>query len=625
MVSRILFGLLFLILSLNCAVCLPEQGVWTKVLNNKDNYFAIWKSMYNNSLVSVNIECQSTGELTLGIGWVFRMTQCGEEYIGGDSLQRATIYFRSPEIDQFGLGYKQVKYQRSTGTEVRGISGMTKYKCTNGKAIMLKDESTVSFDERPTINVKDAGNQVVTNASTDDKNFSKLTTSVPGTSPPPKAKVTENSKTRRKRAAAVQAKPKTGKTTAKPATDPKKTTKATPHLNPAEPHDPSHVAKTWEDGLYMFVLHIEQLEEKDFSAKVTVWMKANYGYLSAMEWPLLPFYGVMCGIYVIFGVIWLFLSACNWRDLLRIQFWIGGVIILGMLEKAVFYAEYQTINSTGQSVRGAVVFAEIVSCGKRTLARMLVVIVSLGFGIVKPRLGPMLHRVIGMGALYFILGSVEACLRTLRPKSDPSNQALLASIPLAVLDSAICWWVFTSLVQTTRTLRLRRNVVKLSLYRHFTNTLIFAILASVAFMIWSIKEHKFANCLTDWKEIWVDDAYWHMLFSIILMVIMILWRPTNNNQRYAFSPLQDAADEEDEEPMLNDAFDGMKMRGMKGQANGSPKPREGKPKDAKAKVEDDLKWIEDNIPSSVADSALPSLLDSDEEIMTTKFEMSKME
>jgi hypothetical protein len=34
-------------------------------------------------------------------------------------------------------------------------------------------------------------------------------------------------------------------------------------------------------------------------------------------------------------------------------------------------------------VKGAAVFAELVSCLKRTLARMLIVIVSLGFGIVK--------------------------------------------------------------------------------------------------------------------------------------------------------------------------------------------------------------------------------------------------
>ena len=53
------------------------------------------------------------------------------------------------------------------------------------------------------------------------------------------------------------------------------------------------------------------------------------------------------------------------------------------LFQATFYAEYQSINSTGVSVKGAILLAELVSCGKRTLARMLVIIVSLGFGIVK--------------------------------------------------------------------------------------------------------------------------------------------------------------------------------------------------------------------------------------------------
>ena len=91
----------------------------------------------------------------------------------------------------------------------------------------------------------------------------------------------------------------------------------------------------------------------------------------------------MCIVYVIFGIIWLTVSFLQWRDLLRIQFWIGGVILLGMLEKAVFYAEYQTTNSSGVPIRGVVVLAEWVSCAKRTLARMLVIIVSLGFGIVK--------------------------------------------------------------------------------------------------------------------------------------------------------------------------------------------------------------------------------------------------
>lgn len=56
---------------------------------------------------------------------------------------------------------------------------------------------------------------------------------------------------------------------------------------------------------------------------------------------------VMCIVYVLMAMLWLVLSACYWRDLLRIQFWIGGVIFLGMLEKAVYYAESQSIRYDG--------------------------------------------------------------------------------------------------------------------------------------------------------------------------------------------------------------------------------------------------------------------------------------
>lgn len=44
---------------------------------------------------------------------------------------------------------------------------------------------------------------------------------------------------------------------------------------------------TW-DGLYIFMLSIEQPEQKDFKASVHVEIKAPYGYLSAVDWPLLP-------------------------------------------------------------------------------------------------------------------------------------------------------------------------------------------------------------------------------------------------------------------------------------------------------------------------------------------------
>ncbi|XP_075225585.1 transmembrane protein 87A [Lycorma delicatula] len=378
---------------------------------------------------------------------------------------------------------------------------------------------------------------------------------------------------------------------------------------------------TQKDGSYTFMLTINsKTPGENFVAKVHIEMFGKHGYLSAADWPLLPFYGAMCLGYFVMGSAWLIVSFLQWRDLLRIQFWIGGVILLGMLEKAMFYAEYQSINTTGQPVPSAMLVAELVSCGKRTLARMLVIIVSLGFGIVKPRLGAMLHRVVGTGILYFILSAFEAYVQIMRPKDDKANPQVIANIPVAVLDSAICWWIFTSLVQTTRTLRLRRNLVKLNLYRLFTTTLIFAVFSSVVFMLYSMKFHHFSLCASNWNELWVDEAYWRLLFSVILLVIMILWRPTNNNQRYAFTPLLDAPeddDDEEEEQFINNAY-GVKMRAP---VSGSNSPKQ---KLSTNSAEEDLKWVEENIPSSLADTALP-ILDSDEEIMNTRFEISKMQ
>nr|XP_015218474.1 PREDICTED: transmembrane protein 87B isoform X1 [Lepisosteus oculatus] len=378
------------------------------------------------------------------------------------------------------------------------------------------------------------------------------------------------------------------------------------------------IVTAWRDGPYLLVVSFKTYDGKaNWNLSVQVTMKGSHGYISVTEWPLMIFYMVMCIIYILYGVLWFLWSACYWKDLLRIQFWIAAVIFLGMLEKAVFCAEYQNTNIVGSASQGLLIFAELISALKRTLARLLVIIVSLGYGIVKPRLGTVMHRVVGLGVLYFIFAAVEGVLRITGAKD--SDLALLASIPLALLDSGLCWWIFVSLAQTLKTLKLRRNPVKLSLYRHFTNTLIFAIIASIIFMIWTTKKFRLADCQSDWRELWVDEAFWRFLFSIMLLVIMFLWRPSANNQRYAFTPLMDDSDDEEiEEFLLSDNLaDGIKQRSSKTESNGTSNPV--------AHPDEDLRWVEENIPSSLSDVALPVLLDSDEEIMTTKYEMSKME
>lgn len=389
------------------------------------------------------------------------------------------------------------------------------------------------------------------------------------------------------------------------------------HNNMMDLQPENTITTTDRNAMFLLIVGISFADD-DSSADLQINFRGPKGYLAATEYPLLDFYLVMCIVYTSFALIWLVFSALNYKDLLRIQFWIGGVIFIGMIEKAVKFAEYDSVNKTGNSIGGAEKFAEAISAFKRAAARMLVIIVSMGFGVIKPRLGPMLHRIIGVGALFFILASIEAFIRVDAAVTDVGNRALIfTQIPLAILDSIICWWIFVNLLSTMKTLRLRRNVIKLALYRNFANIIIFMVLASVIFILWDINEHRSQSCLKAWDDMWLRDAFWHILFSIILFSIMVLWRPSAMNQRYAYSPLVDGdSEDEEDEPQVKSFHDTVKRRGER---------KKSETVDPDEKMEEDLKWIDENIPETVADAAIPTMLDSDEDVVDTKYEISKMQ
>ncbi|XP_071337080.1 transmembrane protein 87A isoform X1 [Trachinotus anak] len=552
------WGILFVVLlsTVNAVVAAPETGLWIITVVNTSRPLLLKKSMYKDT--DIELKVLSFGcpeELAFTIHWYLKYYPCHNEFNNIEEMYERTPLSRGESLDPNPLGQGEyIEHKHSPRTCINGMHSFP----------MLKKAKA---DPRPVL-------PPVEGRLPDENDTRWLTEEYDSSSSV-----------------------KNGSVNIKD------------HI----------IATTWKDGPYLLVVKIvSNKPDANWNLTVSVVMKGSHGFISITEWPLMIFYMVMCIMYILYALLWFVWAACYWKDLLRIQFWIAGVIFLGMVEKAVFCAEYENTNAVGSASSGLLIFAELVSALKRTLARLLVIIVSLGYGIVKPRLGTVMHRVVGLGILYFGFASIEGVLRITGAKD--SDLALLANIPLALLDSSLCWWIFVSLAQTIKTLKLRKNPVKLSLYRHFTNTLIFAVIASIIFMGWTAKKFRLADCQSDWIELWVEDAFWRFLFSIILLVIMFLWRPSANNQRYAFTPLIDDSDDEEIEEFIasSNLADGIKLRSTKNETNGTVKPAETNP-------DEDLKWVEDNIPSSLTDVALPVLLDSDEEIMTTKYEMSKLE
>lgn len=141
----------------------------------------------------------------------------------------------------------------------------------------------------------------------------------------------------------------------------KKTRRATDETNTDGKKTPLQAAittqtdkalRTWADGYYIIEISpprvIPDTDRPELDIDVVVNMKNRYGgYISADEHPALVFYAVMCGIYALFIVLWSIWCAFYWRELLKIQFWIGGVIAIGLIEKIAFLVEYNTVNQYG--------------------------------------------------------------------------------------------------------------------------------------------------------------------------------------------------------------------------------------------------------------------------------------
>ena len=360
-----------------------------------------------------------------------------------------------------------------------------------------------------------------------------------------------------------------------------------------------------------------QKEIKEFSLSYTLEMRNWYGYLNLVDYPSLIFYGVMVGVYTILGIVWIILLAISYKDLLRLQLWIALVIFLGMLEKAFFVAMYSTVNQTGVHVenRPLYIIAELISSGKKSLARMLLIIVSLGYGTVKPTLGGQMNKVIAVGAIYGVFSFLDGITRAYSLTDDTGDNAeYFTMIPIVIIDTIILYWTITAIKDTRHVLRLRRNAIKLSFYNHLIYAIAIAIVLGIIFMLWSIIYLKSSACLKNWKELWFDDAFWHILFTFLLVVIMILWRPSTNPERLFYSVMYEEDDFDEPEQGPNDNFGDIKLRKVDSEPKGM----------LATKVEDDLKWAEENLPTSAIDTLLPLIGDSDEEVMTTKFEQSKM-
>lgn len=303
-------------------------------------------------------------------------------------------------------------------------------------------------------------------------------------------------------------------------------------------------------GMYnLYFIHCDpRLKEVVVEGK-TVW-KNPTGYLPGRMAPLMKFYGFMSLAFVLLGIFWFSQYARFWREVLPLQNCITLVITLGMFEMALWYFDYAEFNESGARPTGITLWAVTFGTVKRTVARLIILIVSMGYGVVRPTLGGLTSKVMLLGATFFFASEVLEIIENVGAVSDLSGKArLFFVLPVSILDAFFILWIFTSLSSTLNKLQARRMTAKLEIYRKFTNALAIAVIVSVGWIFYELyfKSNDVYN--EHWQNAWIIPVFWQVVSFSLLCVICALWAPSQNSMRYAYSS-EDADEDFDKDDTL---------------------------------------------------------------------------
>ena len=257
-------------------------------------------------------------------------------------------------------------------------------------------------------------------------------------------------------------------------------------------HEEVRISKTGMYNLF-FIACDPKLKGVVMSGK-TVWRNSN-GYLPGRMAPLMRFYVFMSLVYFLLAVIWFTQYIRFRKDILQLQHCISVVVGLGLFQMILWYLEYANFNSTG--MRPVVLTTLVVTVGavRKTIARLLVLCVSLGYGVVRPTLGGLTSKVLLLGITYFLASELLDITEYVGTINDLSGRArLFLVLPDALLDAFIILWIFTALSRTLEQLQVtdfyngsRTLVLSLSCLLLFFYRASFAISISCCFNFLGLK------------------------------------------------------------------------------------------------------------------------------------------
>lgn len=306
----------------------------------------------------------------------------------------------------------------------------------------------------------------------------------------------------------------------------------------------------------------------------------SFGQLSAAEYPKLPFYGGFAILYALVAVLWGFMYWQHRQDILPVQNYITAIVIFLPIEMVGLWGYYDYTNRHGISAgsRLLLIITTVLGASRNSFSFFLLLIVCMGYGVVKLTLGPLMWKCRALALTHFAFGIAYGVASLVVTPETAGPLVLLIIVPLAATMTAFYLWTLTSLGKTIRELDSKRQNIKALMYKRLWRLILgsvlvifgFFFLNSILFVGSGVPDFAPANWRTRW---FVLDGWLNIVFLADLLVIAFLWRPTTNNRRFAMSQeIQQNEDDDFEITSLGGTDDEEASPGRKSPEQQAPPP-----------------------------------------------------
>ncbi|CCG81471.1 putative Integral membrane protein [Taphrina deformans PYCC 5710] len=266
----------------------------------------------------------------------------------------------------------------------------------------------------------------------------------------------------------------------------------------------------------------------------------SYGELPAAEYFNLPFYGALAIVYVVIGALWAFQYVQHKAEILPVQNYITVLIGFLSAEMIVIWGYYDYVNLHGYNVGSTVymVFVALLNAFRNSFSFFMILIVSMGYSVVRPSLGPAMVRARLLAIAHFVFGVVYSITSMAISAETASPWVFLVILPLSATMTILYLWTLNSLQATIKELNERLQTQKALMYKRLWGVVIWSITIVILFIL--LNTFTLANRSPDflpqhWKDRFVLDGWLNTLYLTVFGTIVFLWRPTADNRRFAMS------------------------------------------------------------------------------------------